>query len=81
MQIGTVDLNKLRGLGDKVVGLMKELLGTVTGNDRLAEAGEAQQERATEQIRALRAELKAEAKDAKAASFEQKQKVAQAAKG
>lgn len=81
MQIGTVDLNKLRGLADKAVGLSKELIGTLTGSDRMQQAGEAQQERATEEIRALRAELKAEAKDAKAAGFEQKQKVAQAAKG
>ena len=80
MQIATVDLNKLRGLGDKLVGLVKEFVGSVTGNENMERAGEAQQERATEQLRALRAEVKAEAKDAKAASFEQKQKVAQAAK-
>lgn len=80
MRIGTVDLNKLRGLSDKAVGLAKELVGTLIGNDRLATAGEAQQERATEQIRALRAEVRAEAKDAEAAAFEQKQRAAQAAK-
>lgn len=80
MQIGTVDVNKLRGIGDKFAGLSKELLGTLTGSDAMARAGEAQQERATEQLRALRAEVKAEAHDAKAASLEQKQKAAQAAK-
>lgn len=81
MQIGTVDLNKLRGLADKTVGLGKELVGTLTGSERMQRAGEAQQERATEQIRALRSELKAQGKDAKAAAFEQKEKAAQAAKG
>ncbi len=81
MQIGTVDLNKLRGLADKAVGFVKELVGTLTGSESMQRAGEAQQERATEQIRALRSELKAQVKDAKAASFEQKEKVAQAAKG
>jgi uncharacterized protein YjbJ (UPF0337 family) len=81
MQIGTVDLNKLRSLGDKFAGLVKELVGTLAGNDNLAKAGEAQQERATEQIRALRAELKAEVNDAKAATFERKERAAQAAKG
>ena len=81
MQIGTVDLNKLRGIGDKAAGLTKELVGAVTGNDRLQEAGEAQQERATEQMRALREELKAEGKDKKAAAHEQKQKAAERAKG
>ncbi len=80
VQIGTVDLNKLRGVGDKATGLAKELVGTLIGNDRLQEAGEAQQERATEHLKALRAELKAEAKNAKAATFERKQKVAEAAK-
>ena len=45
--------------------------------DELAKAGEAQQERATEQLRALRSEIKAEAKEAKAELFEQKQKAAQ----
>ena len=80
MQIGTVDLNKLRGLADKTAGLGKELVGTLAGNDRMQRAGEAQQERATEQIRALRAEVKAQAKDAKATAFEQKERAAQAGK-
>lgn len=80
MRIGTMDVNKLRGIGDKAVGLTKELVGTVVGNDRMQEAGEAQQDRATEQLRALRAEAKAEVKDAKADVLEQKQRAAQAAK-
>lgn len=80
MQIANIDLNKLRGLGDKTLGLYKEIAGTVIGNDKLAQEGEAQQERATEQLRALKAEIKAEAKEAKAELFEQKQKAAQHAK-
>lgn len=80
MQIRSVDLNKLRGLGDKATGLYKEFLGTLLGNERLTTAGESQQERATEQLRALRAEVKAEAKDAKAELFEQKQKAAERSK-
>ncbi len=80
MQIANIDLNKLRGLGDKTLGLYKEIAGTVIGNDKLAQEGEAQQERATEQLRALRAEIKAEVKEAKAELFEQKQKAAQHAK-
>jgi uncharacterized protein YjbJ (UPF0337 family) len=81
VRIGSVDINKLRGIGDKAVGLSKELVGTLTGNDRMQEAGEAQQERAAEQLRALRAEVKAEQKDAKAEVLEKRQKAAQAAKG
>jgi len=80
MQIANIDLNKLRGLGDKTLGLYKEIAGTVVGNDKLTQEGEAQQERATEQLRALRSEIKAEAKEAKAELFEKKQKAAQHAK-
>lgn len=80
MQLGKVDLNKLRGIGDKFLGLQKEFVGTIIGNDRLQQEGEAQQERASEELKALRQEAKAEAKEAKAEAFEQKQKAAQRAK-
>jgi uncharacterized protein YjbJ (UPF0337 family) len=75
-----VDVNKLKGIGDKAVGLGKELVGTVTGNERLQEAGEAQQEKATELLRSMRSEAKAQAKEAKAGLLEQRQKAAQRAK-
>ena len=80
MQIGTIDLNKLRGLSDKLFGLGKEFLGVILGNDRLQDEGEAQQERATAELKALREELKAQKKDAKADALEQRQKAAQRAK-
>jgi len=77
MQIGTIDLNKLRGLTDKYIGLQKEVLGTVLNSERLVDEGEAQQESGTEQLRALRDEAKAQAKEAKAGAATQKQKAAQ----
>jgi uncharacterized protein YjbJ (UPF0337 family) len=80
VQIGTVDLNKLRGVADKAIGLGKELLGVLLGNDRLQDEGEAQQERANAELKALREELKAEEKDAKAAANEKRQQAAQRAK-
>ena len=80
MQIGTIDLNKLRGVGDKGLGIAKELLGVLTGNERLQDEGEAQQERASAELKALREELKAQKKDAKADALEQRQKAAQRAK-
>lgn len=80
MQLGSVDISKLRSLGDKAVGLSKELIGTVTGREALEEAGEAQQAKATERLRALRSEVKAEAKEAKAEVLEQRQKAAANAK-
>jgi hypothetical protein len=80
MQIGTIDLNKLRGVSDKFLGLSKESLGVIINNSRLQEEGEAQQEKATEKLKALRQEIEAERHDAKAASAEQRQKAAQNAK-
>ena len=80
MQIGSIDLNKLRGIGDKFVGLNKELFGTLIGNDKLQQEGEAQQERAAETLKALRKESEAAAKEAKAEALEQRQKAAQRAK-
>jgi len=80
MQIGTVDLNKLRGLADKGTGLGKELIGTIVGSDRLQREGEAQQERAAEELKALRSEVKAQGHDAKAKAMEERQRLAQRAK-
>ncbi|MEO7556775.1 MAG: CsbD family protein [Acidimicrobiales bacterium] len=80
MQVGNIDVNKLRGVADKGVGLGKELVGVLTGNERLQEAGEAQQERATAELKALRDELKAQGYDAKAEAMEKREKAAQRAK-
>jgi uncharacterized protein YjbJ (UPF0337 family) len=80
MRIGNVELDHLRGFGDKVAGLTKEVVGTVIGNDKLQEAGEAQQARGGESIKALRKQTKAQAKEAKAETFEQQEKAAQRAK-
>lgn len=80
MQIGRLDLNKLRGIGDKIVGLNKELIGAVVGNDRLQQEGEAQQERAAQELKSLRKQAEAQAKEAKAEALEQRQKAAQRAK-
>lgn len=80
MRFSRIDANKLRGVADKGLGLSKEVLGTLLGNERLEREGEAQQERATEQLRALRNEVEAEGHEAKAEAFEQRQKMAQRTK-
>jgi uncharacterized protein YjbJ (UPF0337 family) len=80
MKIGSVDTDQLTGLLDKMFGLGKELLGSVTGNERLQQEGEAQQAKGTEKLKALRLEAKAEAKEAKAEGFESKQRAAQKVK-
>jgi len=80
MQVGRVDVNKLRGVGDKAFGLTKEFVGVLVGNDELQQEGEAQQERATEELKALRKEMDAQRKEAVAEAHEQRQKTAQKAK-
>ena len=80
MKIGTIDLNHVRGLTDKFVGLGKEVLGTVIGNERFQDEGRAQQDKGTEHLKALREQAKAEQHEAKADAFEQKQKAAQRSK-
>jgi uncharacterized protein YjbJ (UPF0337 family) len=80
MQIGRLDINKLRGISDKAFGLGKEFAGVLIGNDRLQHEGEAQQERASESLKALRQEVKAQQKDARAQVFEQREKAAQRSK-
>jgi uncharacterized protein YjbJ (UPF0337 family) len=80
MRIGTIDLNKLRGLSDKAIGFGKEVFGTVIDNERLEQEGQAQQDRATETLKALRKEFQAQAKEAKAEAFEKQQKAAQRVK-
>ncbi len=77
MQFGNVDLNKLRGLSDKFLGLGKELLGTLIGNERLEQEGESQQARASEELRAMRREAKAQAEEAKAEALDEEQRAAQ----
>jgi uncharacterized protein YjbJ (UPF0337 family) len=80
MRIGTVELDHLRGVFDKGVGLFKETIGTLFNNDALVREGEAQQDRAAEELKALRKEAKAQAKETKAEGLEAKQRMAQAAK-
>ena len=79
-QIGSIDLNKLRGLTDKGFGLAKEFWGTVLDNDAWVKEGEAQQSKGTETLKALRKEAEVEKFEAKAEAAEQRQKAAQKVK-
>ena len=80
MQIPRIDPDNVKGLLDKVIGLGKEIVGAVTHSDRLEKAGQIQQEEAAERIKALRAELRADAHETKAAAAGQAQRRAQQAK-
>jgi len=80
MQIPRIDPKNVMGLADKVIGLGKEIVGTVGNRDRLSKAGQVQQDKGTERIKAVQAELSAKTHKAKATSAEQAQKSAQRTK-
>lgn len=80
MQIPRVDPKNAAGLLDKVVGLGKEIAGTVADNDRLTKAGQVQQDKGTERLKAVKAEAEARSHQTKAAGAESAQKSAQKTK-
>ena len=80
MNVGRIDLTQLRGVSDKGMGFAKELVGTLIGNESLQRQGEAQQDRASEEMKAMRKQAEAQAKEQKADTLEQSQKAAQRAK-
>ena len=80
MRIPRVDTKDTTGIFDKVVGLGKEIFGEVFDEDRLIEAGEAQQAKGTEKLKAIREQAKADAHKAKAKSYDAKERAAQRAK-
>jgi len=80
MRIPRVDAKDATGLLDKVVGLGKEVVGEVFDEQRWIEAGEAQQAKGSEKLKAIREQTKAEAHQAKAQTLDTKERAAQAAK-
>ena len=80
MRIPRIDPKDATGLYDKFVGLGKEVVGEVFGKDRLIEAGEAQQAKGTEKLKAIREQAKADAHKAKAHAYEKREQSAQKAK-
>ncbi len=80
MRIPHVSPQNATGFLHKLIGLAKELTGELVGNRSLVEAGEAQQDRGTEKLKALRAEVKADAHEAQATAHESRELAAQGAK-
>ena len=80
MRIPRIDPKDATGLFDKVVGLGKEVVGEVFDEHRLIEAGEAQQAKGTEKLKAIREQAKADAHKAKARTLDQRERAAQKAK-
>ena len=77
MRLQRIDPENVRGFVDKFLGIGKELAGTVFDNENWRKEGEAQQKKGTERLRALQDQVKAEAKEAKAETFERQQRAAQ----
>jgi hypothetical protein len=67
----------LTGLYDKLLGLGKEVVGTVLDEDGWVSAGQAQQDKGTEKLKALRAQTKADSHAARARAAEGRQRAAQ----
>jgi uncharacterized protein YjbJ (UPF0337 family) len=80
MRIPRIDAKDATGLFDKVVGLGKEVMGEVLDQQRLVDAGEAQQAKGTEKLKAIREQAKADAHKAKASTLDQRERAAQKAK-
>ena len=80
MRIPRIDPKDATGLFDKVIGLGKEVVGEVFDENRLIEAGEAQQAKGTEKLKAIREQAKADAHKAKARTLDQRERAAQKAK-
>jgi uncharacterized protein YjbJ (UPF0337 family) len=80
MRVPRINPKDATGLFDKVVGLGKEIVGVVVDEDRLITAGEAQQDKGTEKLKALRSQAKADAHRAKARAHATKERAAQSAK-
>lgn len=75
-----IDTAKARGLVDKVLGLGKEIVGTVIGNEHLEQEGESQQAKGTESLKALRKQVEAERREGEAEVHERKERASQRAK-
>ena len=80
MRIPRIDPKDATGLFDKVVGLGIEVFGEVFDEQRLIEAGEAQQAKGTEKLKAIREQAKADGHKAKAKAFDERERAAQKAK-
>jgi uncharacterized protein YjbJ (UPF0337 family) len=77
MQIPRIDSKNALGLLSKIAGLGKEIAGNVVGNDRLAKAGQVQQDKGTERLKAVRDQAQAKKHEAKSAAAERAQRAAQ----
>jgi uncharacterized protein YjbJ (UPF0337 family) len=77
MGLPRIDTKNALGLLDKVVGRGKEIVGQLSGRDRLAEAGRVQQDKGRERLDAIRAQAEAKKHESKATAAQRNQRAAQ----
>jgi uncharacterized protein YjbJ (UPF0337 family) len=70
MRVPHISPGNTVGFVDKIVGLLREVLGDLFDRESLKEAGRLQQEKGSAKLDALQAEVKAEASNAKVTSLE-----------
>lgn len=78
--IPSISPGNVRGLADKVIGLGKEVVGTLLDDSRLKESGQLQQESGSERLKAVQEQLKAQAREGRRQTAELRQRTAQRAK-
>jgi hypothetical protein len=78
--IPSISPGNVRGLADKVIGLGKEVVGTLMNDDRIKESGRLQQEAGSERLKAVEEQLKAQAQEGRRQAAEARQRMARRAK-
>jgi uncharacterized protein YjbJ (UPF0337 family) len=77
MRIPRLDVTDARDLGDKAVGLGKEIAGRLFDEDKLVTSGEAQQNKGSEHIKARREKANAQRHASNARTQRSRQRSAQ----
>ena len=80
MRIPHISPKNASGLFDKVLGLGREVAGTLFDNGSVKKAGQIQQEKGTEKLKAVESELDAQRYDAQAKAAQTKEKTTQKSK-
>ena len=80
MSSSRISPKNVLGLVDKVVGLNKEIVGAVVGNQELQRSGQRQQEAGTHKLEAIQEQGKAESARARAHLAEGQERAAQRSK-
>lgn len=76
MRVPHISPGNTVGFVDKVVGLLREVLGDLFDREGLKESGRLQQEKGSARLDALQAEVKAEASNAKVKTLDNAQEKA-----